>query len=112
MSGSTGGARCYVRAPLNMQLPEVIYIPPANNNIIYTVLDKTKDFSNYFEGIVEKLKVEGASMHRMIIFCKIYKYVISIYSHFKHKLGEHITEPPGSPSFIINRHVDIYSLYT
>ncbi len=69
--------KCIVDS-LNMKLPEVIYIPPAKNNIIYTVLDKPKDFSNYFEGIVEKLKVEGVSMHRMIIFCKTYKYVISI----------------------------------
>ncbi len=68
---ATKSTRKCIVDTFNMKLPEVIYIPPAKNHIIYTVLDKPKDFSNYFEGIVEKLKVEGASMHRMIIFVKL-----------------------------------------
>ena len=51
-------------------------------------------------------------MHRTIIFCKTYKNIIAIYSYFKQKLGEHMTEPPGSLNFVINRLVDIYTLST
>ena len=99
---ATKTTRKFIIDSLSMQLPEIIYIPPVKN-IIYVVLDKPKDIGNYFERIVEKLKVEGISMHRMIIFCKTYKNIITIYSYFKQKLGERMTEPPGSPNFVINQ---------
>ena len=105
---TTKTTRKFIIDSLSMQLPEIIYIPPVKNNIIYVVLDKPKDIGDYFERIVEKLKVEGISMHRMIIFCKTYKNIITIYSYFKQKLGERMTEPPGSPNFVINQLVDIY----
>ncbi len=108
---ATKTTRKFIIDSLSMQLPGIIYIPPVKNNIIYMVLDKPKDIGDYFEQIVEKLKVEGISMHRMIIFCKSYN-IITIYSYFKQKLGERMTELPGSPNFVINRLVDIYSLYT
>ena len=108
---ATKTTRKFIIDSLSMQLPEIIYVPPVKNNIIYVVLDKPKDNGDYFERIVEKLKVEGISMHRMIIFCKTYKNIITIYSYFKQKLGEHMTEPPGSPNFVINRLVDILSVH-
>ena len=106
---ATKTTRKFIIDSLSMQLPGIIYIPPVKNNIIYMVLDKPKDIGDYFEQIVEKLKVEGISMHRMIIFCKSYNNIITIYSYFKQKLGERMTEPPGSPNFVINRLVDIYT---
>ena len=36
-------------------------------------------------------------MGRVIIFCKTYKSVISIYKFFKHSLGEYFTDPIGAP---------------
>ena len=108
---ATKTTRKFIIDSLSMQLPEIIYIPPVKN-IIYVVLDKPKDIGDYFERIVEKLKVEGISMHRMIIFYKTHKNIITIYSYFKQKLGECMTEPPGSPNFVINRLVDIYSQCT
>ena len=56
---STKTTRKFIIDSLSMQLPEIIYIPPVKNNIIYVVLDKPKDIGDYFERIVEKLKVEG-----------------------------------------------------
>ena len=104
---ATKTTRKFIIDSLSMQLPEIIYIPPVKNNIIYVVLDKPKDIGNYFERIVEKLKVQGISMHRMIIICKTYKNIITIYSYFKQKLGERMTEPPVSPNFVIYRLVDL-----
>lgn len=106
---ATKTTRKFIIDSLSMQRPEIIYIPPVKDNIIYTVLDKPRDIGDYFKGIVDKLKVERINMHRMIIFCKTYNNIIIIYQYFKQKLGEHFTEPPGSPNFIINRLVDIYT---
>ena len=84
---ATKTTRKFIIDSLSMQLPEIIYIPPVKNNIIYVVLDKPiKDIGDYFEQIVETLKVEGISMHIMIIFCKTYKNIIIIYLYFKQKL--------------------------
>ncbi len=59
---ATKTTRKFIIDSLSMQLPGIIYIPPVKNNIIYMVLDKPKDIGDYFEQIVEKLKVEGISM--------------------------------------------------
>ncbi len=87
MSGSTGNARCYVRPPLtatattstrkfiinclSMQMPEVIYVPPARENILYAVMEKPRGDNAICEVfkccIVEKLKIERRNMGRVII---------------------------------------------
>ena len=69
-----------------MQTPEIIYIPPARDNILYAVMDKPKGDNavrEVFECIVDKLKTERSNMGRVIIFCKTYNNVISIYQFFK-----------------------------
>jgi len=71
-----------------MQSPEIVYVPPVKDNIVYAVLDKPKDIGNYFKGIVDKLKAEQTNMDRIIIFCKTYNDVIMIYQYFKQQLGE------------------------
>ena len=103
---ATRTTRKFLIDSLSMKLPEIICIPPVEN-IVYIVLDKPKDIGDYFERIMEKLKVEG-----MIIFCKTYKNIITIYSYFKQKLGKRMTELPASPNFVINRLVDIYTRCT
>ena len=62
-----------------------------------------------FQCTVDKLKIERSNMGRVIIFCKMYNSVISIYQFFKNSLGEYFTDPIGAPSHIINRVVDMYT---
>ena len=40
---------------LSMQSPEVIYIPPIKDNILYAVIDKPKIIGDYFKGIIDRL---------------------------------------------------------
>ncbi len=65
--------------------------------------------SKVFQGTMEKLKIERSNMRRIIIFCKTYDNVISIYQFFKHSLEEYFTDPKGAPNHIINRVVDMYT---
>ena len=39
-------------------------------------------------------------MGRVVIFCKTYNSVISIYQFFKQSLGEYFTDPIGAQSHI------------
>ncbi len=83
-----------------MQMPEIVYIPPARDNIVYAVMDKSRGddvISKVFQGTVEKLKIERSNMGRIIIFCKTNDNVISIYQFFKHSLEEYFTDPKGAP---------------
>ncbi len=88
-----------------MQMPEIVYIPPARDNIVYAVMDKPRGndvISKVFQGTVEKLKIERSNMGRIIIFCKTYdNNVISIYQFFKHSLEEYFTDPKGAPNHIV-----------
>ena len=60
-----------------MQAPEITYIPPAKENLLYSVLDKPKGgISEAFKSIVDRLKSERSKMGRIIIFCKTYNNVI------------------------------------
>ena len=89
-----------------MQLPEVIYIPPIKNNIIYEVMEKPKCVGSYFKGIVDNLKTKQTNSGRKIVFCKTYRDVITTYQYFKRELQELFKETPGS---VINRVVDVYT---
>ena len=100
--------KCIIKS-LCMQSPEIVYIPPVKGNIIYTVLDKPKKSEDYFKGVIEKLKDERTNLDRIIIFCKTYKNVLTIYRYFKRMMGKNITEPPGSANYVVNRLVDMYT---
>ena len=107
---ATKTTRNFIIKSLCMQAPEITYIPPAKENLLYSVLDKPKGgISEAFKSIVDRLKSERSKMGRIIIFCKTYNNVISIYQFFRQKLGEYFTEPKGSPNYVINRVVDIYT---
>lgn len=108
---ATKTTRRFIIKSLSMQTPEIIYIPPARDNILYAVMDKPKGDNavQVFECIVDKLKAERSNMGRVIIFCKTYNNVISIYQFFKQNLGEFFTDPKGAPSHIVNRVVDMYT---
>ncbi len=60
---ATKTTRKFIINSLNMQSPDIIYIPPVKDNIVYNVLDKPKDISEYFEkncGQVESLTSKHA----------------------------------------------------
>lgn len=48
-------------------------------------------------------------MGRVIIFCRTYEDVINIYQYFVKELGDLYTEPKGSPNYVINRIIDMYT---
>ena len=107
---ATNITRRFIIKSLNMQSPEIIYIPPARDNIIYRVMEKPKSgVYEVFRPIIERLKKERSNMGRIIIFCKTYTSVISIYMFFKKELVEYITEPKGYPDFIVYRVMDMYT---
>ena len=63
--------------------------------------------------IVGTLKVERSNMGRIIIFCKTYTNIISVYQYFKRQLDEYFTEPKGYPTKnVIYRMVDVYTQCT
>lgn len=106
---ATKTTRNFIIKSLSMQEPEIVYVPPDKDNILYTVLDKPKDgVDEYFAPLVSKLKIER-NMDRIIVFCKTYNNVITIYQYFKRQLGDNFTEPPGSENYVINRVVDMYT---
>ena len=94
-----------------MQKPDIIYVSPARDNILYTVVDKPKDgVGDFLKHIVGTLKVERSNMGRIIIFCKTYT---NVYQYFKRQLGEYFTEPKGYPTNNVNyRMVDVYTQCT
>ena len=59
---ATKTTRKFIINSLNMQAPEIVYVAPIKNNIVYAVLNKPKDIGEYFEGIVDRLKIERSSM--------------------------------------------------
>ena len=106
--------RKFIIKSLIMQKPDIIYVSPARDNILYTVVDKPKDgVGDFFKHIVGTLKVERSNMGWIIIFCKTYTNIISVYQYFKRQLGEYFTEPKGYPTNnVIYRMVDVYTQCT
>ena len=82
---ATKSTRKFVINSLSMQMPEIVYVPPARENIVHAVMDKPRGddaICEVFKCTVEKLKIERSDMGRVIIFCKTYNSVISIYQFF------------------------------
>ena len=48
-------------------------------------------------------------MGRVIIFCRTYEDVIAIHRYFCDTLGDYVTEPKGSPNYVVYRVVDMYT---
>ena len=72
---ATKTTRNFIIKSLSMQAPEIIYIPPTRDNILYAVMEKPKGYnavSEVFKCITDKLKAERTSVGRIIIFCKTY----------------------------------------
>ena len=94
---------------LDMQKPSIIYLPPVKHNLVFGVYEKPKGgISVAFEPVVSNLK-QDRNMGRIIIFCRTYEDVIRIHHYFQSTLGSYYTEPRGSPNFVFNRVVDMYT---
>ena len=92
-----------------MQKPSIIYLPPVKHNLVFGVYEKPKGgISVAFEPVVSNLK-QDRNMGRIIIFCRTYEDVIRIHHYFQSTLGSYYTEPRGSPNFVFNRVVDMYT---
>ena len=57
---ATKSTRKFVINSLSMQIPEIVYVPPARENIVYAVMDKPRGddaICEVFQYTVEKLKI-------------------------------------------------------
>lgn len=108
---ATNATRKAIFKSLHMIKPKIIYIKPARENLIYAVAQKTS-ISLVFDPIIQQLKRERASTGRIIIFCRQYSEVATIYRYFKRSLGEEFTEPKGAPDFSRYRLIEMYTRCT
>ena len=93
---------------LHLQDPSIITISPHRENIIYTVSEK-KGVSDTFLPLIDCLQKEGRAMGRVIVFCRTYDSVATIYTFFKRSLK---TFPHGAPDLARFRLVDMYTKCT
>ena len=85
----------------------IVYVPPVKHNIAYCVAEKPSGgIPGAFRSIIKRIK-EDKDIGRMIIFCRTYEAVTSIFYCFKTELGEYYTKPMGSPSYVQYRVVDM-----
>ena len=85
----------------------IVYVPPVKHNIAYYVAEKPSGgFPEAFGSIIKRIK-EDKDIGRIIIFCRTYEAVTSIFYYFKTKLGEYYTKPVGSPNYVQYRVVDM-----
>ena len=57
---ATKSTRKFFINSLSMQMPEIVYVPPARENIVYAVMDKPRGddaICEVFQCIVEKLRL-------------------------------------------------------
>ena len=103
---ATLSTRHYIMDTLSMKTENthIVYVPPVKDNIA----DKPSGgIPEAFGPIVKRVK-QDHNIGRIIIFCRTYEAVTSIYSYFKTELGEHYTEPKGSPNYVKYRVVDMF----
>ena len=93
---ATLSTRHYIMDTLSMKTENthIVYVPPVKDNIAYYVADKPSGGIPAFGPIAKRVK-QDHNLGRIIIFCRTYEAVTSIYSYFKTELGEHYTEPKG-----------------
>lgn len=96
---------------LCMNNPVLIYLPPTKSNIIYAVKPKPL-MEDVVHPIVESLRRCGPATSKMLIYCRRYDEVASMYEMFKREMREEFTSPPGAPNLSAYRLVDMYSRCT
>ena len=96
---------------LHMTNPVVVNLSPHKKNIVFTVHPKPTldDFVSSITNVLKRLRV---NMPRTIIFCRRYMECAQMYTAFEELLGDNFTEPPGAPSMVKYRLVDMYTKCT
>ena len=70
------------------------------------------EITNAFTCLCDKLARERAEMGRVIIYCRTYDEVTTIYQFFKRRLQENFTHPPGAPDLVRFRMVSMFTCCT
>ena len=60
----------------------------------------------------EIIKILRTTMDRIIVFCRTYDEVTTVYYYFKHQLGRGFTEPQGAPDTVQFHLVGMYTYCT
>ena len=105
---ATDTTRAAIIRTLDMQKPKVISVSPVKHNIVYAVAQKS-EISEAFVPLCSKLAMQRIEMGRVIIYCRTYGEVTSIYGFFKRTLGGNFTEPPNAPDVVRYRMVSMFT---
>ena len=111
MATATRQTRKSIFSTLHMLKPKIVYLRPIKDNIFFSVAIKSS-IEQVFSPIVHRLLEERMTMDRIIIFCRKYSEVSSIYSYFKRSLCDSFTEPRGAPDLSRYRLVEMYTRCT
>lgn len=96
---------------LSMKTPTLVYRPPAKGNIAYAVYSKPS-IESIVTPICNKLLEEGPNCAKILIYCRKYDEVSTMYSLFRQQLGAHFTNPVGAINLVKYRLVDMFSKCT
>ena len=88
---ATRQTRKSIFSTLHMLKPQIVYLRPIKDKIFFSVAIKLS-IEQVFSPIVHRLLEERMTIDRIIIFCRKYSKVSSIYSYFKRSLCESFTE--------------------
>ena len=108
---ATDTTRTAIIKILNMQKPKIVCVSPEKHNIVYAVAEKC-EISDAFTSLCGKLARERTKMGRVIIYCRTYDEVTTIYQFFKRRLGENFTHPPSAPDLVRFRMVSMFTRCT
>ena len=86
-------------------------VSPEKHNIVYAVAEKC-EISDAFTSLCGKLARERTKMGRVVIYCRTYDEVTTIYQFFKRRLGENFTHPPSAPDLVRFRMVSMFTRCT
>jgi ATP-dependent DNA helicase RecQ len=93
---------------LGMHTPKVIAVSPCKKNLIYAVTTHTS-IPTTFMPVLKRLKKEGSSMPRIIIYCSRIEDCGDLYDFFQGELGDCFLTPPDAPDQSQFRLVDMYT---
>lgn len=108
---ATASTRLEIISRLCMDCPIIIYEPPTQMNIMYSVSCKTS-ISTVCEDVAKNLLKHGNKADKMIIYCRRHLEVACIYEHCQKVLGEAFTFPAGQPNVAKYRLLDMYTRCT
>ena len=93
---------------LGMHLPKVIAVSPCKSNLMYSVVTYTS-IRRTFMPLLKRLREDGSSMPRIIIYCRRIETCGDLYDFFKDELGDSFLTPPDAPDQSQFRLVDMFT---